>query len=233
MIRVAVFSMPILPLFIFAAVGGTSLGCESNKEPGPAPSAQGEPLPSNLPGMGRPPQGSAANPHAVDPHSANPHQGTAADPIAELPQAAIEWDAPAGWKQGPPRAMRLATYLIEGKGGAGEVAVFYFGPGQGGTVDANISRWVAQFQDLPAGAEKRSEKEVNGLKHFSVVVENGNFVSGMPGAPAGTQANWGMMATIVQSTSGQYFFKLTGPAETVKEQAAAFVKMVESARDKK
>ena len=45
--------------------------------------------------------------------------------------------------------MRAATYSIDpvgADGGVAECIVNYFGPGQGGGVDANIERWKGQFR---------------------------------------------------------------------------------------
>ncbi len=71
-------------------------------------------------------------------------------PQVELPAAGdpgLEWDAPKAWSSEPGRGMRLATYSIAGDKGSAECAVFYFGQGQGGPVDANIQRWLGEFKD--------------------------------------------------------------------------------------
>jgi hypothetical protein len=127
--------------------------------------------------------------------------------------------------------MRQATYQATGSAGTAEISVFYFGVGQGGGVEANISRWVGQFQGLAPDAAKRSQSEVNGLKHSVVTVESGTFASGMPGA-SGPQENWGMRAAVVEAKSGQYFFKMSGPAAVVQEQSDAFAQLLASVREK-
>ncbi len=61
--------------------------------------------------------------------------------------AGMRWTAPAAWKSEAPRPMRAATYslpLAAGDQGVAECVVNYFGPGQGGGVDANIERWRGQ-----------------------------------------------------------------------------------------
>ncbi len=61
--------------------------------------------------------------------------------------AGVRWTAPAGWKAEAARPMRAATYsipLAAGDQGIAECVVNYFGPGQGGGVDANIERWRGQ-----------------------------------------------------------------------------------------
>ena len=79
--------------------------------------------------------------------------------------------------------MRVATYGIpaeEGDGEDAECAVFYFGPGQGGTVRANLQRWYGQFEQ-PDGrpsseAAQLQETTVDGIK-ITVVDVSGTYLS--------------------------------------------------------
>src|SRR5262252_9097746 len=60
----------------------------------------------------------------------------------------LHWTAPAGWKAGPPQTMRAATYAVEAAPGdtaQSECVVYFFGAGQGGSIEANIERWKSQF----------------------------------------------------------------------------------------
>src|SRR3954452_14004468 len=81
----------------------------------------------------------------------SPHAGLI-DPQANSQQAAgaagsIDFDIPKGWQsQQVKPGMRVAQASIPGPGGPGEFGVFYFGPGGGGPVDANIERWVGQLE---------------------------------------------------------------------------------------
>ena len=54
--------------------------------------------------------------------------------------------------------MRKAQY----KNGKTEIVVFYFGAGSGGSVEANINRWLGQFNEpkekLSAKVEKKKIK---------------------------------------------------------------------------
>jgi len=116
----------------------------------------------------------------------------------------------------PPRMMRKATYEAPGEGGAAEVGVFYFGPGQGGGVEPNIERWVNQFAD--SSPAKRSEETINGMKTVTVEIEKGTFQSGMPGGPTTPRTDWALYGSIVETPLGAYFFKMTGPGPTVAVQ---------------
>jgi hypothetical protein len=67
--------------------------------------------------------------------------------------AGLRWTPPAGWKSSGATSMRVATYPVApapGDSSGGECAVYFFGVGQGGSVQANIDRWEAQFKD-PGG----------------------------------------------------------------------------------
>ena len=53
------------------------------------------------------------------------------------------------WRAQPERPMRAATYTVAAAPGdrePGECAVFFFGRGQGGSVQDNIDRWRSQIQ---------------------------------------------------------------------------------------
>lgn len=149
-----------------------------------------------------------------------------------VPPVGISWKKPEAWKEMAAGPMRQATYEVPGKAGPAEVAVFYFGPEQGGGIEANISRWVGQFQDLPEGVARRDQREVSGYQIYTVRVEEGTFAGGMPGAPADPRDGWGLHAAVVEAPSGSYFFKMTGPAETVSEQEASFAALLDSIEKK-
>lgn len=143
-------------------------------------------------------------------------------------RAQLLWTVPADWKEQPAKPMRKATYHASGNAGSAEIAVFYFGAGEGGGIEANIARWIGQFQGLPADAAKRSENKVGDLTVHEVRVEKGTYASGMPGGPAESQDGWGMRAAVVETPAGNYFFKLLGPGQTVDEQEANFTALLQS-----
>src|SRR5215831_15585488 len=63
--------------------------------------------------------------------------------------AGLKWTPPPGWKSTGTTSMRAATYPVAAAPGdkeGGECAVYYFGPGQGGSIQANLERWEGQFQ---------------------------------------------------------------------------------------
>jgi hypothetical protein len=142
----------------------------------------------------------------------------------------ITWLDPPAFKRVPPsNPMRKASYVVpraDGDKEDGELTVFYFGPGQGGGVDANVDRWVKQFGDVKPGDVKRADREANGLVQHTVELESGTFSGGMGGGPQ--KPNYGLVGGIVETPSGAYFFKMTGPSKTVKKAAPDFYKLLDS-----
>lgn len=147
----------------------------------------------------------------------------------------ITWLDPPSFKRVPPsNPMRKASYVVprvEGDAEDGELTVFYFGPGQGGSIDANVDRWVGQFGQVKPGDVKRADREANGLRQHTVELESGTFSAGMGmGGGGKAKENYGLVGGIVESPSGAYFFKMTGPSKTVKKAKPEFYKLLDSVK---
>ena len=159
-----------------------------------------------------------------------PSHGHAATPSAGGATAGgITWTVPGAWTEGQGSAMRVATYEVPGAKGAepGQCAVFYFGPGQGGGVDANVQRWAGQFKEKPT--PKQARRTVAGVPVTRVDVA-GTYLN--PGGgmmqSQGEKPGYRLLGAIVEAPEGNVFFKLTGPAATVGAAEAAFEGLVGS-----
>jgi hypothetical protein len=151
----------------------------------------------------------------------------AAAPALADSAAGLSWAPPATWKADAPRPMRVGTYKIPAaKGDAedAECAVFYFGEGQGGTVDQNVQRWAAQFEGAKAPATKK--EKVAGFEMTTLELEGTYTGGGGPMGPKVTKPGFKLLGAIVEGPSGPIFFKLTGPAKTVEAARADFQKML-------
>jgi hypothetical protein len=143
--------------------------------------------------------------------------------------AGIHWSAPSSWKELPARQMRVVTYGVpaQGDGEGAECAVFYFGHGEGGDVEANIGRWVSQF-DHP-GEAVRSTKTVDGMNVVLVKV-GGTYLA--PAGPmmqsSGKKDNYKLFGAIVTAPEGSVFFKFTGPAAVLDGAEKDFNALIES-----
>ncbi|WP_437312487.1 hypothetical protein [Sorangium sp. So ce385] len=146
--------------------------------------------------------------------------------------AELAWDAPASFESAPnPNAMRKATYKIKRAAGDAEDAELSVSQA-GGSVDANITRWVGQFSQKSEDSPKRADLKVNDIK-VAVVEIKGTFAgSGMPGMPAGEpKPSYAMLGAIAETPSGDlWFFKMTGPEKTVTGARADFDKLLNSLR---
>jgi hypothetical protein len=144
--------------------------------------------------------------------------------------AGLKWTAPSGWKNLGSQSMRAATYSIPSAAGdrdSAECAVYFFGAGQGGSVEANIDRWKGQFRQ-PAAAQVR-KRTVHGLPVTTIDI-SGDY-SGM-GGPMVTEktvkSGYRLLGAIVESPGGNVFLKLTGPAKTVAASQQGFEQLLAS-----
>jgi hypothetical protein len=188
--------------------------------------------------MGGAPGGSTASPHG----GGAPMGGGASAGGATLPRTAdgravlgpFVVEPPASWQERKTSSsMRAAEWLLPGAKGAedAELVVYYFGAGGAGGVEANLERWLGQFQQAD-GAPSRSkatikETKVAGQKATTVEV-SGRYVAAVkPGASETLdKPDWTMLAAIVESPAGAYYFKLVGPKATVVSHTAAFHAML-------
>ena len=112
---------------------------------------------------------------------------------------------------------------------------YYFGPGQGGGVEANIKRWIGQFQAPNGGPAdalaKRSTRTVNGMEVTLLDLTGTYLFKPFPMArQASKKPGYRMLAAIVQGKDAPVFFKLTAPAKTAAAAEPEFEKMIGSLR---
>lgn len=145
----------------------------------------------------------------------------------------LDFELPAAWQQlEPSSSMRIAQARIPGEAGPGELAVFYFGAGQGGGVDANIERWIQQME---VGADESPKRDSFQVGDFTVtwVDVGGTLKAGSMGmGPESAQSNYRLLGAIVEGPQGPWFFKATGPDATLSNERAAFLSMLRTVRHK-
>lgn len=140
----------------------------------------------------------------------------AAPPNTEAPP--IKWEVPAGWTQGPPSAMRNASFAVERNGEKGDISVVTF-PGDGGSDIDNINRWRQQIGLPVVGAEVLKGM----IAHLQAGDAKVDSVD-MTGATARVLAAW------IRRPDRVWFFKMTGPPALVEQEKPAFEKFVQSIR---
>ncbi len=133
---------------------------------------------------------------------------------------------PAGWVgEKPSSKMRLAQASIPGAAGPAQFGVFYFGPGGGGTPEANIERWVEQI-DKPAAPPHRESFSSHGLKVTWVEVAGTMKATTVGMGPATAQPGYRLLGAVVEGTNGPWYVKVTGPDATVAAARGAFLDLL-------
>lgn len=220
--------MSIVAVFLLTAA--CDRGFESGSEPPEMPPPEMPPAAHELP-PGHPPMG-------------------ATPATAELPRRAVRgtaevtgagglaWVVPTGFvAEAPESSMRAAQYAFPGENGEAKatLAVFYFGPNMGGSVQDNIDRWLSQVTQ-PDGrtsreAARTAHRTIAGMSITTVDV-TGDLAGGMPGMPGATAAapasNQRLIGAVAEGPEGLVFFKMTGPASTMDRARPAFTAFVAS-----
>ncbi len=232
--RSAHSAFALLAALGLAACDHTSEAPNSNG-PAPNPHPHSETAPT-------PPASALPSGHPVMPGGRAGMGGGMGGMQAPAPRADdLAWTDPPGWQRVPPAsAMRRAQFRIPAVGGDtgdAELAVFTFGQGQGGDIEANLQRWygqVAQPDGRPTSAVATRRTFSAGALEVTLTEAPGRIGGGggpmaMPGAPAAPTFEHGrLLAAIVQTPQGPWFFKLTGGDATVTAARPAFEAMLRS-----
>ncbi|NBC13898.1 MAG: hypothetical protein GVY09_11245 [Gammaproteobacteria bacterium] len=148
---------------------------------------------------------------------------------------AMHSSVPADWQaQQPESNMRLAQFAVPaaGDGDGVEMVVYYFGPTQGGSVEANVERWQSQFAGPDGGSV---EPEITELStrlgddfQATLVSLRGSYARGVGMGPSGDAlVDRMLLAGIVETPEGKLYPQLHGPAPLVAAQRPAFVGFIE------
>jgi hypothetical protein len=200
----------------------------------PPTTAQTAPANPHGGGMGAP---DPSNPHAgmgTDP--SNPHAnmggGGAPKTLDALPDGRsgmgpFALAVPPEWAAKPvTSSMRAADWVISAKPGEEtELIVYYFGTEGAGSVEANLDRWAGQFQSQ---ANKKIDKTKLAGQDATVMTISGHYsAEAMPGGGGTVDIPEGaMVAAIVSSPQGPYYFRMVGAKKVVDANAPKLQKML-------
>jgi hypothetical protein len=145
----------------------------------------------------------------------------------------LAYVVPKDWKEvETSSSMRLAQWSY---GAKSEVVVFYFGSGQGGTVEANLDRWYGQFQQPDGGSTKERAKvtksKAGDLAITKVDVEGTYQAPVRPGAAERQhEPGYRMIAAVIEGPSGPWFVRFLGPTKGVAAGLGSFDAFLRSLR---
>ena len=153
--------------------------------------------------------------------------------------ASLKFDAPAGWaSKTPSSSNRLAEFTLPKVASDpedGTLTVYYFG-NQGGSVQANIDRWIGQFAQADGRASKDVAKTTSlesktGLK-ITLLDVSGTYVAEV--TPGSTEhfnkPGFRQLAAVVDTPNGPHFVKVVGPAATVAKWEGSVMSFLKSLR---
>jgi hypothetical protein len=143
----------------------------------------------------------------------------------------LRFKAPDGWvTEKTTSAMRVAQYKLpksEVDLQDASLVLYYFGSAQGGSVQANVERWINQIKQ-PDGSSSQDKAKtetttINGLKVTTVDV-SGTYTAEMTpgGGERHNDEKYRLRAAVIETPKGNYFVKLTGPVNTIAKWEQAY-----------
>lgn len=206
-----------LPIAIITAAALTACGRE---EPMAAPPP---PPPSNTGSQAATPNTQPAQP-AAQPAGEDSHAGHVS--VAEL-----MWTQAETWVAVEPSSnMRAAVFNVPGGDGPdGEIVFFYFGPGQGGSVEANVQRWNGMVTDENGQPVEATidQATINNIPVTTIDMV-GTYAAGQPMGEKTPMPDWGFRGLIAEGPQGAVFIRFTGPNALVEANAQAWTAFTNS-----
>lgn len=158
------------------------------------------------------------------------------NPKIDLADGKIVLTAPASWVRKTPRVRfidhEFAVPATKGDTDDGRVTVM----GAGGSIDANIDRWIAQFKQADGSETKNLVPDADRTQKIAGLEVHKVDLSGTfhdmpapfdPTSKAVDHDDYRMLAAIIVSPKlGNYFIKFYGPKQTVADHAEEFHKMI-------
>ena len=153
----------------------------------------------------------------------------------------VTLQAPVEWTSTPPTTMmrkaQFALPRVEGDSEDGELVVYYF-RGEGGSAEANFRRWADQFaqpDSTPSSEKAKTANSTVDQMPLTTMDLSGTYVAPVtPMDPTNrhNKPNFRMLAAVLETSEGPYFFKLVGPEKTISKWADAYWDFVKSAKKK-
>jgi hypothetical protein len=152
----------------------------------------------------------------------NPEPITVPDNAVEISRG-LDFNLPSDWIEEPPASnMRLAQFLIPSNDEVDAIELVVFNR-IGGSLNQNLERWAGQFK-AEIGGEKgeliQSRETVNGLNVTFASIHGTYSVSGPGMTFSGVEKpNYKMFAAIIESPTGNYYFKAVGPINAIDQRS--------------
>lgn len=132
--------------------------------------------------------------------------------------------APRAWREVPrPRPPRLRHFVLPrapGDSRDGDLIIFHFGPGGGGTVDANLARWET-LMESPSGSAPKARVTRWGKRGFRVTTLElqGTYLYRHRPLDLSLRPQryrkHRLIGVVFECIDGPYFIRVVGPRNTI------------------
>jgi len=154
-----------------------------------------------------------------------------------FPVGDLKFTIPAKWRiepvETPARGGQWRVPPLHSDGEWGQVVVFYFGPGIGGTAKENIEAWIGTMfnaEGHPAAAEIKNH-QTGGFKISQVVLFGTyNQIVSLPGVPPVPKSNYGLLGAVIENPQGNIYWRFTGPETLITANLPLFNKVIDSVK---
>lgn len=158
--------------------------------------------------------------------------------LAVSQNSSLKFTVPKGWvEEERSSTMRVAQFKLPRVAPDTEDAslvLYYFGQNQGGSITANIERWVGQMKqadgsDLSKEAIKEIHFDSNNLKLTTIDISGTYVAETAPGSGAfHNKPGYRLRAAVVETPNGSYYVKFVGPEKTVAQWNESFMSYIGS-----
>ncbi len=155
----------------------------------------------------------------------------------------LQFIVPSKWiaepSNNPARVGQWSVPPLHGESEGGEVVVFFFGPGLGGSTKDNIEAWIGTMfnaEGHPAAAEVKTHgtASLNSMPGFKisqvVIFGTYNQVVPLPGVPPRAQPNYGLLGAVIENPRGNIYWRFTGPEPLITANIPLFNKIIDSVK---
>ncbi len=142
----------------------------------------------------------------------------------------VSFEPPAGAKRLEPTPSRAAQYELNPDV---RLVFYHFGDRGAGSVEANIERWIDQFEQ-PDGAPSRDRADIRTMERGGLSVRridlSGTYVAEtQPGSGERLhEPDYRLLAAVVETEAGPFYLKLVGPADVIGGEVGTFDAMLDS-----
>jgi hypothetical protein len=136
----------------------------------------------------------------------------------------LRFDRPDSWRWVPPSgSFRVAQLEKKSPDGTPLTLAFSrFSSGEGGSTQANLDRWTAQFTSSNTPRTEIKKGSEGTLTLFRL---EGTLRGGTPGGPARDLPQALLLGAILESQGEQVVMKLAGPAQAVSSAEKDFLRL--------